>query len=134
VVHPVTASVVEIGFTFPGGGWFQSGSLNIKIPYHLYYQEQHQGQRSLPRGGKFWNNKNLSKECRPQEWDLHTPTTQSIFSTNIENNHPSEITSSLKSRPGLPGAIETQAGHFHRIPSFGCMAKGAMRPAATGLR
>jgi len=53
---------------------------------------------------------------------------------DIENKGPSEITGSLKSSPGLPGAKETQAGHFHRIPNFGCMAREARRLAATGLR
>ena len=44
-----------------------------------------------------------------------------------------QIIGNLISSQELPGAKETQVGHFHHIPSFGCVATGAMRPAVTAL-
>jgi hypothetical protein len=52
----------------------------------------------------------------------------------IEGICPAETTGNLKANQELPGAEETQAGHFHHIPNFGCKARGAMHLAATGLR
>ena len=63
VVHPVTSlvtsSAVEAGFTVPDEGWIRSGSLNMKIPYHMPYQEQYQG-KDLVQGNEenFRNYKN----------------------------------------------------------------------------
>jgi hypothetical protein len=47
---------------------------------------------------------------------------------------PSEIIGNLIASQELSEAKETQADHFHHIPNFGCMARGAMRQAATELR
>jgi hypothetical protein len=57
-----------------------------------------------------------------------------IYFLGIEARLRSEIIGNLVASQELPGAEETQAGHFHHIPNFGCMARGAMRLAATGLR
>ncbi len=57
-----------------------------------------------------------------------------IYFLGIEGMLRSEIIGNLVASQELLGAEETQAGHFHHIPNFGCMARGAMRLAATGLR
>jgi hypothetical protein len=56
-----------------------------------------------------------------------------IYFLGIKDMGLSKITGSLISSQELPGAKETQVDHFHHIPSFGYMARGAMRLAATRL-